>query len=102
MVAPYPRIGGEQLLLWLTIISCPEFMLAPLLLLQVAAIGGLWRDVGRLPEPQLAQLIRQDEIDILVELTGGQNDSSGMDKRVMTSYLCCTSGVDMFMVPCCT
>ncbi|WIA22301.1 hypothetical protein OEZ85_004618 [Tetradesmus obliquus] len=37
---------------------------------QVAANGGVWRDVGRLSEPQLAQLIRQDEIDILVELTG--------------------------------
>jgi predicted O-linked N-acetylglucosamine transferase (SPINDLY family) len=45
-------------------------LLLLLLLPQVAAIGGVWRDVARLPEPQLAQLIRQDEIDILVELTG--------------------------------
>eukprot|EP00882_Tetradesmus_deserticola_P029457 GHRQ01032996.1.p1 GENE.GHRQ01032996.1~~GHRQ01032996.1.p1 ORF type:complete len:111 (+),score=32.97 GHRQ01032996.1:627-959(+) len=39
---------------------------------QVAANGGVWRDVGRLPEHQLAQLVRQDGIDILVELTGRQ------------------------------
>lgn len=39
-------------------------------LLQVLAGGGVWRDVGRLPEAALAQQIRQDEIDILVELTG--------------------------------
>lgn len=39
-------------------------------LLQVLAAGGVWRDVGRLPEAALAQRIRQDEIDILVELTG--------------------------------
>lgn len=37
---------------------------------QVAAVGGVWRDVARLAEPQLAQVIRQDEVDILVELTG--------------------------------
>jgi predicted O-linked N-acetylglucosamine transferase (SPINDLY family) len=49
-------------------------LLLLLLLLQVAAIGGVWRDVARLLEPQLAQLIRQDEIDILVELTGGRVD----------------------------
>jgi predicted O-linked N-acetylglucosamine transferase (SPINDLY family) len=41
------------------------------LVLQVLAAGGVWRDVGRLPEAALAQRIRQDEIDILVELTGG-------------------------------
>jgi predicted O-linked N-acetylglucosamine transferase (SPINDLY family) len=39
-------------------------------LLQVLAGGGVWRDAGRLPEAALAQQIRQDEIDILVELTG--------------------------------
>jgi predicted O-linked N-acetylglucosamine transferase (SPINDLY family) len=38
--------------------------------LQVLASGGVWRDVGSLPEAALAQRIRQDEIDILVELTG--------------------------------
>lgn len=38
--------------------------------MQVRAAGGVWRDVGRLPEAALAQQIRQDEIDILVELTG--------------------------------
>eukprot|EP00878_Enallax_costatus_P033814 GHUV01037381.1.p1 GENE.GHUV01037381.1~~GHUV01037381.1.p1 ORF type:complete len:216 (+),score=41.28 GHUV01037381.1:215-862(+) len=37
---------------------------------QVAAVGGVWRDVARLPEQQLAQLVRQDDVDILVELTG--------------------------------
>lgn len=37
---------------------------------KVLAAGGVWRDVGRLPEAALAQQIRQDEIDILVELTG--------------------------------
>lgn len=39
---------------------------------QVLAAGGVWRDVGRLPESALAQQIRHDEIDILVELTGRQ------------------------------
>jgi predicted O-linked N-acetylglucosamine transferase (SPINDLY family) len=36
----------------------------------VAAAGGVWRDVSRLSEVALAQQIRQDEIDVLVELTG--------------------------------
>jgi len=38
---------------------------------QVLAAGGVWRDAGRLSEAALAQQIRQDQIDILVELTGG-------------------------------
>lgn len=37
---------------------------------QVLAAGGTWRDVAKLSEQQLAQLVRHDEIDILVELTG--------------------------------
>ena len=37
----------------------------------VAAAGGEWREVMGLSEPALAQLIRQDRIDVLVELTGG-------------------------------
>jgi predicted O-linked N-acetylglucosamine transferase (SPINDLY family) len=36
----------------------------------VAAAGGVWRDVARMSEASLAQLIRSDGIDILVELTG--------------------------------
>ncbi|KAI3432719.1 hypothetical protein D9Q98_004262 [Chlorella vulgaris] len=37
---------------------------------EVLAAGGLWRDVGRLPETELAALIRSDRVDVLVELTG--------------------------------
>ncbi|PSC74350.1 putative UDP-N-acetylglucosamine-peptide N-acetylglucosaminyltransferase SPINDLY [Micractinium conductrix] len=37
---------------------------------EVAAAGGTWRDVARLSEPELADLIRSDKVDILVELTG--------------------------------
>lgn len=37
---------------------------------EVLAAGGVWRDVARMPEPELAQLIRDDRVDILVELTG--------------------------------
>lgn len=32
--------------------------------------GGEWKEVSRLSEHQLAELIRNDRIDILVELTG--------------------------------
>lgn len=54
---------------------------------QVAAAGGVWQDVARLPEPQLAQLIRQDEIDILVELTGEIGlASTTCSGRVSSSY----------------
>ncbi len=35
------------------------------------AAGGVWRDVGQLPEGELAALVRRDEVDVLVELTGG-------------------------------
>ncbi|GIL54275.1 hypothetical protein Vafri_9837 [Volvox africanus] len=34
------------------------------------AAGGVWRDVARLNEAELAELVRRDEIDLLVELTG--------------------------------
>ncbi|KAL4452759.1 hypothetical protein ABPG75_008421 [Micractinium tetrahymenae] len=37
---------------------------------EVLAAGGTWRDVARMPEPELAQLVRNDKVDILVELTG--------------------------------
>lgn len=40
---------------------------------KVLSVGGVWRDVGRLSEAALAQQIRSDEIDILVELTGEQD-----------------------------
>lgn len=36
----------------------------------VAAAGGLWRDVAHLSEPDLALLVRDDRVDILVDLTG--------------------------------
>jgi predicted O-linked N-acetylglucosamine transferase (SPINDLY family) len=36
----------------------------------VKAAGGTWRDVAVLPEADLAQLVRQDKVDILVDLTG--------------------------------
>ncbi|KAK9810285.1 hypothetical protein WJX72_008008 [[Myrmecia] bisecta] len=36
----------------------------------VEAAGGQWREVARLSEAALAQLIRDDKVDILVELTG--------------------------------
>ncbi|GLI61429.1 hypothetical protein VaNZ11_003789 [Volvox africanus] len=34
------------------------------------AAGGVWREVARLNEAELAELVRRDEIDLLVELTG--------------------------------
>ncbi len=37
---------------------------------QVTRAGGVWREVARLTESQLAALVREDGIDILVELTG--------------------------------
>lgn len=36
----------------------------------VEAAGGLWRDVLALSEADLAQLVRSDKVDILVDLTG--------------------------------
>ena len=36
----------------------------------VEAAGGLWRDVLALNEADLAQLVRADKVDILVDLTG--------------------------------
>lgn len=36
----------------------------------MAAAGGTWREAGRLSEQQLARMVREDRIDILVELTG--------------------------------
>ena len=36
----------------------------------VEAAGGIWRDAARLTEAELAAMIREDEVDILVELTG--------------------------------
>jgi predicted O-linked N-acetylglucosamine transferase (SPINDLY family) len=54
---------------------------------KVMAAGGTWRDVARLTEPQLAQLIRQDEVDILVELTGGSLVSEG------SWTACCWNGL---------
>ena len=36
----------------------------------VEARGHAWHDVGHLPEDLLAELVRQDEVDILVELSG--------------------------------
>ncbi|KAJ9513129.1 hypothetical protein QJQ45_029380 [Haematococcus lacustris] len=36
----------------------------------VEAAGGTWREVTQLSEPDLARLVREDRIDILVELTG--------------------------------
>lgn len=35
------------------------------------AAGGVWRDVQRLSEAELALVVREDAIDVLVELTGG-------------------------------
>ena len=32
--------------------------------------GGTWRDVTALPERELAALVREDGVDVLVELTG--------------------------------
>lgn len=37
----------------------------------VEQLEGSWKDVTTCTEPQLADTIRQDKIDILVELTGG-------------------------------
>ncbi|GAB4815161.1 hypothetical protein N2152v2_002207 [Parachlorella kessleri] len=37
---------------------------------EVTAAGGTWRDVTRLTEAELGQLVREDKVDILVELTG--------------------------------
>ena len=37
---------------------------------EVQAAGGTWKDVPELSETQLADLIRDDEIDILIDLTG--------------------------------
>lgn len=36
----------------------------------VQAAGGTWRDVAALPELELAEMVRHDKVDILVELTG--------------------------------
>ena len=36
----------------------------------VEAAGGLWREVLALNESDLAQLVRADKVDILVDLTG--------------------------------
>ncbi len=36
----------------------------------VEAAGGLWREVLALSEADLAQLVRADKVDILVDLTG--------------------------------
>jgi protein O-GlcNAc transferase len=41
----------------------------------VEARGHLWHDVGPLPEHLLAQLVRDDEVDLLVELTGHMADN---------------------------
>ncbi|GIL54278.1 hypothetical protein Vafri_9837 [Volvox africanus] len=40
------------------------------------AAGGVWRDVARLNEAELAELVRRDEIDLLVELTAFEGNSS--------------------------
>ncbi len=37
---------------------------------EVQAAGGHWKDVTELTERQLAELVREDEIDILIDLTG--------------------------------
>ena len=37
---------------------------------EVQTAGGCWKDVAELTERQLAELVREDEIDILVDLTG--------------------------------
>jgi protein O-GlcNAc transferase len=37
---------------------------------EVQAAGGIWKDVPQLNEAQLAKLVRDDEIDILIDLTG--------------------------------
>ena len=37
----------------------------------VEAAGGSWRDVAKLSEAELAAKVREDRVDILVELTGG-------------------------------
>lgn len=37
---------------------------------EVQATGGIWKDVPELAEAQLAELVREDEIDILIDLTG--------------------------------
>lgn len=36
----------------------------------VRAAGGTWRDVAALTEPQLAATVREDGVDVLVELAG--------------------------------
>lgn len=36
----------------------------------VAAAGGTWRDVAALSEHELAEMVRRDGVQILVELTG--------------------------------
>lgn len=36
----------------------------------VEAAGGIWQDVAHLSEPDLASLVREDQVDILVDLTG--------------------------------
>ena len=37
---------------------------------EVQAVGGSWKDVPELTELELAELVREDEIDILIDLTG--------------------------------
>lgn len=32
--------------------------------------GGLWRDIYGIDEKKVAQMVREDKVDILVELTG--------------------------------
>lgn len=43
----------------------------------VEAAGGVWRDVARLSEADLAAQVRADKVDILVELTGESGCKAG-------------------------
>lgn len=42
---------------------------------RVGEAGGIWKDVAKLTERELADLIRENRIDILVELTGHTSDN---------------------------
>lgn len=69
---------------------------------KVLAVGGVWRDVARLPEPQLAQQIRQDEIDVLVELTGvsGCLTVVGVLLKWVAVWLCFMCPAASHLLPC--
>ena len=60
--------------MWVEVHGCPPRPQADaktaLLKQAVEAGGGTWRNVTALPERELAALMREDGVDVLVELTG--------------------------------